>query len=62
MLCTPTIPPKEYVYTLAIPVFALGSYELLVYNELGMEVNAILILTAGPISVWCFARAIIAAA
>ena len=56
-----TLSLRDYFYTLAIPVGAISTYEVLVRNQIGIEFNAILILTAGPLSVWYWVKAIVSA-
>jgi len=48
---------SRYLCGLLIPIFALGSYHLCYVYQFGFETNALLIVTAGPLSVYWFARA-----
>ena len=52
------IPWWRYSFTLLIPLVAIVVYDLLVTQQIGLEMNFFLIVTAGPISVWWFLRSL----
>ncbi|WP_425038440.1 hypothetical protein [Primorskyibacter sp. S187A] len=48
------IPLWRYVFTLLIPLCAIGTYVTMVEAQIGLEMNAFVIITAGPISLGLF--------
>ncbi|MCB9814834.1 hypothetical protein H6784_05500 [Candidatus Nomurabacteria bacterium] len=48
----------DYLYTLLIPIVAIGTYDLMYTYKIEIEMNVLLILTAGPVSVILFLKAL----
>lgn len=48
---------RSYLAMIPLPICAIATHTALVEAQLGLEWNAILIVTAGPYSVWLFVRA-----
>ena len=53
---TEHIPLARFLYTLFIPLGAIGIYTLIYSLELKFEANVLLILTAGPLALWWWLR------
>lgn len=53
-LFTRRIVPRRYLLTPVIPLVAIATYSVCVQAQVGLEMNAYLILTAGPLSVGAF--------
>ncbi len=55
----PLIPWWKYSFSLLIPISTILTYHLVVQYELEIEMNALLIVVAGPISTYLFVSALI---